>query len=513
MGHLFKGPRDNTKLPKKTLLICLVLGTFTFSAAIWTVAVEPISVISKYLARIDYGTLVHQALSRETDSVHISVYLFNVTNPEEFASGEDHKLRVQEIGPFTFQENRTNEDLEIDREAGVMRYTPRHRVTFLLEESVARPEDVTVTMPNLALLSMASAASSYGYFARLGFNLLVERLRSNATVTMSAQDYLWGYDEPLIRLGNQFLPGWINFKTLGLLDRLYDKNTTYRIEINTRDEEKFMIRSINGIGGLKQWGYPETSSPCNSFTDAYEGLGYPPGMSPDRPLKIYRSILCRFLDLEYVGTKPMEYGGKGLEYKVNNRSFSKVLENECLCSKGTCADGVSDLAPCLYGLPVVMSNAHFLDADPSVYERVEGMNPDEELHGSEFTIEPIIGMVLTTKFSVQLNVLVSDVTFNSDIQRYSHMLVPVAYFKIVQPKLPDDQITSVRLMHVYGPYLLIAIQFIFVSSTIFLLSHSLRLIYWNWVFSRRKQVGNKDVLSVKEVLSSEPLMENCEKIR
>lgn len=51
-----------------------------------------------------------------------------------------------------FRENRTNEDMEIDREAGVMRYTPRHKVTFLPEESVASPHDVIVTMPNLALL-------------------------------------------------------------------------------------------------------------------------------------------------------------------------------------------------------------------------------------------------------------------------------------------------------------------------------------------------------------------------
>ncbi|XP_026746211.1 scavenger receptor class B member 1-like [Trichoplusia ni] len=233
-------------------------------------------------------------------------------------------------------------------------------------------------------------------------------------------------------------------------------------------------------------------------------------MTPKRPVKIYRNVLCRFLELDYVGTKTMEYGGKGLEYKVSNKSYSLIPENKCLCPKGTCLEGVSDLAPCLYGLPVVLSNAHFLDADPSVYERVEGMNPSEELHGSEFIIEPIIGLVLTTRFSVQLNVLVSDVTFNSNIQRYSNMPVPIAYFKIVQPKLPADQITSVRLMHVYGPYLLIALQFILVSSTVFLISHPLRLIYWNWVTSRRKTIES-DVLNVKDVPTTEPLIEGCEK--
>lgn len=43
-----------------------------------------------------------------------------------------------------------------------------------------------------------------------------------------------------------------------ILFQLYDKNATHRIEISTRDKKKFMIRSVNGAEGLKQWGYPET---------------------------------------------------------------------------------------------------------------------------------------------------------------------------------------------------------------------------------------------------------------
>lgn len=55
------------------------------------------------MARVDNGSLTHQALEREADSVHLSVYLFNITNAEQFANGEDEKLKVQEVGPFTYQ--------------------------------------------------------------------------------------------------------------------------------------------------------------------------------------------------------------------------------------------------------------------------------------------------------------------------------------------------------------------------------------------------------------------------
>lgn len=77
---------------------------------------------------------------------------------------------------------------------------------------------------------MASLVSNYGYFAKFGFNMLVSRLGTNATVQMSAYDYLWGYNEPLINVGNTVLPGWINFETLGLLDRV---RSSILINLNT----------------------------------------------------------------------------------------------------------------------------------------------------------------------------------------------------------------------------------------------------------------------------------------
>lgn len=34
-------------------------------------------------------------------SVHL--YIFNVTNPEEFLSGDDEVLKLKEVGPFTYR--------------------------------------------------------------------------------------------------------------------------------------------------------------------------------------------------------------------------------------------------------------------------------------------------------------------------------------------------------------------------------------------------------------------------
>jgi scavenger receptor class B, member 1 len=54
-------------------------------------------------AKITKGSELWEALkTKEVPLAYISVYLFNVTNPEQFLSGEDDKLKVEEIGPFTY---------------------------------------------------------------------------------------------------------------------------------------------------------------------------------------------------------------------------------------------------------------------------------------------------------------------------------------------------------------------------------------------------------------------------
>lgn len=36
-------------------------------------------------------------------AVVMKVYIFNITNAEEFLSGRDKKLKVEEVGPYCYQ--------------------------------------------------------------------------------------------------------------------------------------------------------------------------------------------------------------------------------------------------------------------------------------------------------------------------------------------------------------------------------------------------------------------------
>lgn len=46
---------------------------------------------------------IFQLWERPPVDLFVKVYLFNITNHEEFMSGRDKKLNVEEIGPYVYQ--------------------------------------------------------------------------------------------------------------------------------------------------------------------------------------------------------------------------------------------------------------------------------------------------------------------------------------------------------------------------------------------------------------------------
>ncbi|XP_026759600.1 scavenger receptor class B member 1-like [Galleria mellonella] len=484
MDYISKNRRFNPQSPsRKKLLICFSIGISSLIIGIVLMTIDPVLIIAQYISRVAKDTVVHKALSNEMSGVFVDTYLFNVTNPEEFLSGEHDKLKVEEVGPFTYQEIRSQEDLELVPEAGLMRYSPRTKTVFVPEKSIAHPKDVMVTMPNIAYLSMTSMVSTMPFFTKMGFNLLAMRLNSQSIKTMTVFDYLWGYKEDLITLGNNFLPGWIGFGKMGILDRMYDNTVDYRIDLGATNDDKFEIKKMNGRDRLTVWDDkdPDKRSKCNEFHNAYEGIAYPANMNPEKEIRIYRNVLCRFLELDFVETRPMERGVDGLVYRISNRTFTLNPDTECLCRRGMCIEGISDLSPCFYGLPLSLSAAHFTGANPKLYDRIEGMKPDPKRFSSEFIIEPKIGMVLDTFFSVQVNIVMRDVRFNDLAKKFADIVIPVAFFTIYQPPLTKENHQTLQLMYISGPYITLGVAITLLLLSAVTLSYWIRMMYWNWL--------------------------------
>ena len=76
--------------------------------------------------------------------VFLKVYIFNVTNPKEVRAGKLPKLN--ELGPYVFQENRTKTDVSLDDASDTATY--KERITFHyrqdLSEGVSLDDVVTL---------------------------------------------------------------------------------------------------------------------------------------------------------------------------------------------------------------------------------------------------------------------------------------------------------------------------------------------------------------------------------
>ncbi|XP_026497218.2 lysosome membrane protein 2-like [Vanessa tameamea] len=474
---------ETTNQNTRTSLALIAVGFTLLVLPTVSVLLDPQYRMMIYMTRIAVGSKFYKIFTRENAGTLLQVYVFNVTNAEAFLSGEDHKLRVEEVGPFTYQEYQKNDKFEVDEEAGVMRYIPHTRTEFRREQSIGDPERVNITVPNSAMLAVSSMLSSYPFWTKTGFTVLADRLQSKPIIDINVHSLLWGYEEPLIALSNTLMPGWITFSKMGILDRLYDQSSVPTMEVSTAPQDKFKVKKINGSPGLNVWGYdnPSKRTRCNTLVDTYEGYAYAPRLTRDDSIRLYRSSFCRMLDLNYIGTTATEITSEAFVYQISNKSYSIDPSTECLCGKiNECIDGISDISPCLYDLTIALSNGHFLYANPKVYERIEGIRPDEKEHGSEFIIEPKVGAVLSGRFTIQVNVIVKDVNYYYRVRPFSEMVVPLAYFKIVQPQLAEEDKNDIKMSNYLLPYVIHGVEVLLFITGLTILVYALRQMYLQW---------------------------------
>ena len=54
----------------------------------------------------------------------------------------------------------------------------------------------------------------------LALSTLISYMNAQPLLTMPVDSFLWGYEDPLVKLARRTLPSWINFERFGLLDRV-----------------------------------------------------------------------------------------------------------------------------------------------------------------------------------------------------------------------------------------------------------------------------------------------------
>lgn len=152
----------------------------------------------------------------------LNVYIFNITNSAEFISGADKKLKLQEIGPITFQEVLEHSDVEFHPENSTMSYTVTRRLVFKESANIKGILNQTVTVPNIASLSGCTYVAE-SFFLRNSYNALLILYQTQPVVTTTIYNYFYNLSDPVLEFTKSIVPFLVPTTDTGILSNVRSK--------------------------------------------------------------------------------------------------------------------------------------------------------------------------------------------------------------------------------------------------------------------------------------------------
>ncbi|XP_034947264.1 scavenger receptor class B member 1 [Chelonus insularis] len=358
------------------------------------------------------------------------VYIFNVTNAENFLNYNE-KPKLQEVGPFVYKEDMEKVNI-VFHDNGTVSY--RHKKILNFVPELSKDSDLEVLVPNIPLLTLSTQSKSLPRLLNFGLSMFISGLNQKPFVPVTAQQLVFGYDDPLVSIAHRFFPK--ARRPMHQMGLLLARNGTLD-EVSTiftghTDMKQFgLINRINGLDRLPYW----EEEPCNSIT-ASEGSFFPPRESTGADVvHVYDKDLCRVLPLQYRG--PVEKAGINADlYTPTDDVFDpptvKTPDNECFCPddpKSCPPKGLQNISPCQYSAPVYLSFPHFYKADPKLVDAVVGLNPVPELHETYFKIQPKLGVPVEGKVRVQLNLKVERQPDINAVAQFPDIVFPIMWLE------------------------------------------------------------------------------------
>lgn len=102
--------------------------------------------------------------------VLLKIHIFNITNSEEFISGQHDKLKLEEVGPIVFQEILEHKDVVFHSKNSTLSYTVERKIVFKESDNIKGILNQTLVVPNLAALSGASHVADSSFLLRRSFS-------------------------------------------------------------------------------------------------------------------------------------------------------------------------------------------------------------------------------------------------------------------------------------------------------------------------------------------------------
>ncbi|KAL7019297.1 hypothetical protein ACKWTF_011068 [Chironomus riparius] len=336
------------------------------------------------------------------------IYIFNITNPDDILNG--NKPKLNEIGPYVFDEWKLREDLVDDDSKDTITFTLKQLFKFRPDLSNGLTGNEEVVVPNLVLLASTMTVKQEREAFLPTIIKAMHQIFGNVSspfVRMRAMDYMFSGLE-FNCSGTEFAAKVVcaAIRSEGIEQGVRAVNQTHlSISLfghkNNTSMSRFTILrgirdikdlgrvvKINGDNQLSVWDGDE----CNRLRGTDSTI-FPPFLEPDDGLWTYTPDICMSLKAHYV--RKSSYAGLPTSlYSINFGNFEDDEKKLCFCD-GTCPPkGTIDLLPCL-GSRIYGSKPHFLDADESLLRAVEGLHPNRSEHDVIVNFEAISGTPLS----------------------------------------------------------------------------------------------------------------------
>ncbi|XP_050312104.1 scavenger receptor class B member 1-like isoform X2 [Anthonomus grandis grandis] len=425
----------------QSALTYALFGVGSLLSALFIIIVDPYNMLYEWKIKFGPGAEIFSFWEKPPVELFLKVYLWNITNSEEYMSGKDTKLKFQEVGPYTYREYMTHENVTFN-DNGTLSSIPNHPLVWEPALSNGHKEDDLLILPNIALLSIADVVSQKSIFTRLGLNVIIRQTNSQPLVKMTAREFMFGYKSALMTLGNTFMPSWVYFDKLGLIDRMYEFRGDYETVFTGTKHGLGNIGladTYNGASKLPQW-----DSPCGDITNSSDGTKFPGYIKPNDTLLFFRKSMCRAKALVHVNDTNSDGFNAYVYHFANDTDDNGRIhqKNRCFCKEkdiNQCKpNGLLDVRGCYYGFPIALSYPHFYQGDPVLFDKVEsGLNPDPEKHRSFFVIEPNSGTPLNLAVRYQINMALGNLQNIANSEKFSNMVLPMLWIEIGMYGLPS----------------------------------------------------------------------------
>ncbi|XP_037942188.1 sensory neuron membrane protein 1-like [Teleopsis dalmanni] len=370
-------------------------------------------------------------------AINFSIYVFNLTNPEETQNGG--KPILQEIGPFVFEEWKDKYNIEDIEEEDAVTFNMRNTFIFRPDLGLSGEEIVTIPHPLIQVMAIAIKRDKEALLEVVvdGINVLFKP--TNPFVTAPFMDIFYrGIDIDCSSDHYAAKLICLKFYTGDIKGGFQVNATHFKFSLmsggNHSDAGQFKvsrgIKVSRNVGQVLQFDYEDELSvwdgdECNRFRGTDSTI-FAPLMSPKDGLWSFSGDLCRSLGPKF--QRKVKYDGiPAYRYTMDFGDVKNELENHCFCNKypDDCpAKGTMDLWRC-NETPMIASLPHFLYADSKLLAGVDGLEPQEQKHSIFVDFEIISGTPLSVAKRIQFNLDVIPIEQLKVMQKLRPLVMPL----------------------------------------------------------------------------------------